>query len=146
MKTLLLSLLLGSASATYFVLETNPDCGDSGLAFDVDLSCASSGSSVCTFGDTATITGTMTVPETGAGNIVSLHNEACFMGIRTSYTCQEYDFETSLCGMFDLEQYGCPDAGEYDIEGDFSFPQNSGEVNLGGFWWSTSSKSEMCCY
>ena len=141
MKTfshLALLSILSVASATYFELDSTPTCSNSGLELDITLTCASSGTSECTYGDTATVTGTMVIPEGGMSEMVKLSNKACFMGIKSSVTCQDYDVETSLCGLFDLEQYGCPDAGEYDLDGEFTFPEDSGDVDLGSFWWSKS--------
>ncbi|GKY90389.1 hypothetical protein MPSEU_000012900 [Mayamaea pseudoterrestris] len=138
MKTSLTLLsILSLASATYFELDGSPSCGSSGLEFDIDLVCSSSGSNDCSYGDTATVSGTMVIPEGGISDMVSLKNKACFMGIQSSVTCQSYDFEASLCGLFDLEQYGCPAAGEYTLDGEFDFPEDSGDVDLGSFWWNT---------
>lgn len=128
--------LITAVSATYFELDSAPSCGNSGLALDVQLTCSSSGSSQCSYGDTVTVTGTMVIPEGGISDTVMVANNACFMGIRSSATCQSYDFETSLCSLFDLEQQGCPEAGEYVLDGEFVFPENTGDVDLGSFWWS----------
>jgi hypothetical protein len=133
---LVLLSVISIASATYFELDSSPTCGSKGLKFNITLDCSSTGTNKCNFGDTATITGNLVVPSGGMSDEVQLTNKACFMGIQSKSTCQTYAVNTSLCTLFNLGQYGCPDAGEYALDGSFTLPASSGNVQLDRLWFS----------
>jgi hypothetical protein len=136
MKIVLPFLLLAVASATYFELDSSPTCPNSGLVLDVAMTCSSSGKTACNFGDTATVTGYLSVPSSGMSDYVTLKNKACFMGVQSSYTCENHNEDVSLCSLFNLGQYGCPAAGNYTLDGTFTVPTYNGTMDLGSFWWS----------
>ena len=124
-NALLLLLLPTRAASTGFQLHSDPTCSN-GLAFtDVTVACSDDsqgGSSVCQFGESAHVSGSLTIPDTGLfGSSISA--KACLYGM---YPCRTLQADGDFCSTFGLEQYGCPTSGTYAAESTVDIPAAEG--------------------
>lgn len=91
------------------------------------------GSSTCIAGDTAYITGTLSIPESGLYGY-DMKNRVCLYGQDWGWlTCKEFDVEgASFCSMFGLMAYGCPETGQFQITTSFNLPAQGEGYDLAG--------------
>jgi hypothetical protein len=81
------------------------------------------GSPYCMAGDTAYVTGTISIPQTGLYGY-DMKNRVCVYGKDWGWlTCKELDLEgASFCSLFGLMAYGCPEAGQFEVTTSFNLP------------------------
>jgi hypothetical protein len=96
------------------------------------------GTSTCVAGDTAYITGTLSIPESGLYGY-DMKNRVCLYGQDWGWlTCKEFDVEgASFCSMFGLMAYGCPETGQFQITTSFNLPAQGEGYDLAGGGTST---------
>jgi hypothetical protein len=124
-----LQLLQVAESSTAFAVHSDPTCTNGLSLTNVQMLCddeKSGGSSTCSLGDTAHVTGTLSIPDTGLfGN--SMTTQACLYGF---YPCRELATNDDFCNTFELVSYGCPTSGEFALEKTIQLPGDKG-LSLG---------------
>jgi hypothetical protein len=116
-------------AATAFQIHSDPTCTNGLSLTNVKMVCTdedSGGSSTCVFGDSAHVSGTLSIPDSGLFG-KSMTSKACLYG---AYPCRELQTNGDFCETFGLSQYGCPTTGEYSIEKTFDLPGDQG-LSLG---------------
>jgi hypothetical protein len=125
----ILFLPTNTDAATAFQIHSDPTCTNGLSLTNVKMVCTdeeSGGSSTCVFGDSAHVSGTLSIPDSGLfGN--SMTSKACLYG---AYPCRELQTNGDFCETFGLSEYGCPTTGEYSIEKTFDLPGDQG-LSLG---------------
>jgi hypothetical protein len=124
-------------AATAFQIHSDPTCTNGLSLTNVKMVCTdedSGGSSTCVFGDSAHVSGTLSIPDSGLFG-KSMTSKACLYG---AYPCRELQTNGDFCETFGLSEYGCPTTGEYSIEKTFDLPGDQG-LSLGTMFGTTRS-------
>jgi hypothetical protein len=116
-------------ASTAFSIHSDPTCTNGLSMSNVQMVCdddSSGGSSTCFLGDSAHVTGTLSIPDSGLfGN--SMTTQACLYGF---YPCHQLETNGDFCDTFGLSSYGCPTTGEFSVEKTFKLPGDQG-LSLG---------------
>lgn len=141
MKSIALALLgllpaaVAEVTHTGFEIRDDPRCTN-GLGLEIDTLLCDDGTGAtgtCDLGETAYMTGRLTIGNAGLFQRAIITSRACVFGLNWGdLTCNYYEFEADLCSVLGIyETYGeCPDDGEWDVESSFNLP-GFGNMHLG---------------